>query len=90
MAVKTWSYRQITAAAEVSIRISTDLAREAQTRHPELAQAHLLHARGVLFGWENLVMGWIKPGDRERLEALLRVTPVNPDPPSGKLSTSEQ
>lgn len=65
---KSWSYKQITESAETSIRHFMALAQKQSD--PDLQRFHRTAAYGALVCWEDLTMGWMKDGDRERMNAL--------------------
>lgn len=71
--IKNWSYRQVTAATENSLRIEMELA--GAERDGKLRYIHECRASGVLAAWNMLTMGWQQAGDARRLEAMAR-TPL--------------
>ena len=66
MSAKCWTYNQVTAAAEDSIKSSMGLA----SRDEESRRTFESFAYGAYSFWSNLTMGWQKEGDDERLRAL--------------------
>ncbi len=69
MITKTWTYHELTAAAETAIQSCMRLAAKAPMGS-QVRGIHLCHAWGVFHGWASLTLGWQESGDSERLEAL--------------------
>lgn len=66
---KTWTYVEITAAAEKSIQTGIDLAR----RHPAGTSERRFQEAvtwGIYWGWYRLTFGCQMQGDAERLKNL--------------------
>lgn len=73
--VKRWSYAEITDQTEAYIRRSMALHVEAnQGSKKPYYDGHKMLAFGALLAWKSLTQGWQKPGDDDRLEALINET----------------
>ncbi len=68
----TWSYAEVTAAAEKEIRWLMGQ----QTADDREAQQYQAWAYGVYCGWSQLTIGWWENGDNARLRALTRRPPA--------------
>lgn len=75
--IKTWSYRQVTVAAENSLRIEMDLAGKYE-EGSILRYVHECRAAGILAAWSALTMGWQQPADARRLEHMARISAAKP------------
>lgn len=66
---KTWSYAELTAAAERHIDASRRLA--ADEDDDDGRRYHRTAATGAIELWDTLTRGWQADGDRARLRALV-------------------
>ena len=68
---KIWSYVNLTAQAEETIRSSVLIAQQYPKKSFKYRN-HTAIAWGVYWGWYATTRGWQRMGDAERLEKLLR------------------
>ena len=70
---KSWTYAEITASAEAKIKSLHEQA-QASVDDSDWRWCHIA-AYGVFSSWYSICMGWMKDGDRERMEALVEAIP---------------
>ena len=83
--MRSWSYKQVTEAAEREIARLAESAKKYRGPNNEADRTYAHWAYGVYLGWSNLTMGWQKDGDDARMQAMAEavgkpdsITPTQP------------
>lgn len=70
--IRTWTYSELTSAAEKDIQRLMQHAAAVAATSPEDARTYRDFAYGVYTGWSGLTMGWQEEGDDDRVRSLTR------------------